>query len=399
VKLPQLRIHRLYLIQLGCSGLGIAISLYLLLHHTRVKLGIQDASSFCSFGKLADCDIVNVSRFSEVAGVPLASIGAFYFFFLLVMGFLFPPRHPNYEVARKVLVGLSTLALMVDLILLIGIQWLQLGSFCLLCILTYGANLGYLIAGAVHPAPLSSTKVLKELSNAKIGFAVLCLAFFGASLTFFPSWIQSHSGGWEQKQKALSELLQKWKALPSIDFPADSSDGVWGADGAKIQIVVFSDFQCPFCRKSAFTLHTLLPSFKDTVRVTFKHFPLDSACNPAVAQAMHPYACSLARLAVCAQKKGKFWDFHDTVFFKIPETVFQEGWENIRLALQTLFSESEIEACLRSDESLQKVRADTELGLRTGIQGTPATFINGKAVSIPLDIDVLGKIVQAESGI
>lgn len=384
---------------MGCSGLGIAISLYLLLHHTRVKLGIQDASSFCSFGKVADCDIVNVSRFSEVAGVPLASIGAFYFFFLIMMGFLFPPRHPHYEVARKGLVGLSTLALIVDLILLIGIQWLQLGSFCLLCILTYGANLGYLIAGAFHPAPLTSEKALKEFSVVRVGIAVLCLAFFGACLTFFPSWIQSRSGGWEQKQKAISELLQKWNTLPAVDFPEDGSDGVWGADGAKIHIVVFSDFQCPFCRKSAFTLHTLLPSFRDTIRVTFKHFPLDSACNPAVPQPMHPYACSLARLAVCAQKKGKFWDFHDLVFLEIPESVFQEGWGNIRSALQPLFSESEIEACLSSEESLQKVRADTELGLRIGIQGTPATFINGKAVSIPLDIDVLRKIVQAESGI
>ncbi|NBX77391.1 MAG: vitamin K epoxide reductase family protein [Proteobacteria bacterium] len=102
---PQIR--KLHLIQIVAACLGTALSIYLLVHHTRVNLGIQDSSSFCSFGGLADCD-VNVSKYSEVAGVPLAAIGAIYFFVLLILGLLVPPKNPNFQIVGRFLAWLSS---------------------------------------------------------------------------------------------------------------------------------------------------------------------------------------------------------------------------------------------------------------------------------------------------
>lgn len=394
------KIRPFYFIQLACAASGMALSIYLLVHHTRVKLGIQDSSSFCSFGRMADCDIVNVSRFSEVSGVPLASIGAVYFFFLLILGILFSPKNPLFKALSGFLMGLTSLALFIDLILLVGIQWLTLKSFCLLCILTYVANLGHLLANyrinTLLPSPKNGVS-WKNLKKSQTVILLLGVLVFMGILSFLPSWIESRSGQDSNQRKALvSDFFNQWPQLPSKNIPISAGDASFGNPNAKLKITVFSDFQCPFCRKAAFSLHSLLPSFKEDIYLTFKHFPLDSTCNPIVPSPMHPFACSLARLGVCAQEKNRFWDYHDTVFMKVEDSDLLSGWDSLRTKLNDIFSADEFDRCLQSDSSLSGVKKNIQEGIELEIKGTPATFVNGRVLSIPLDLETLKKLIELE---
>lgn len=402
-------IRRLYLLQIVSALLGTILSVYLLVHHTRVKLGIQDSSSFCSFGRLADCDVVNVSKFSEIAGLPIASIGAIYFSLLLILGIFIPPKNPNFHLVNRFLAWLSLIALMVDLILLIGIQWLVLQSFCLICILTYVANFSHLAANFKRTTLENKSHLVQNLFWGREpwsfkGFSitrfilVLCfVGVFSGLILLLPSWIEFKSGYSSHQKEAVSSFLSEWANKPIKDISIGPNDGVYGNPNAKVKIIVFSDFQCPFCRKTAFTLHTLLPSFKNELLLVFKNFPLDISCNPLVQRKMHLYACSLARLAVCAREKGKFWDYHDKVFMDIDEQELEGEWDIVRKKLSPIFRETEIDDCLRSASSLGQVQKDIDLGIQLGIQGTPAIFINGKTVSIPLDLETFKKIIALEN--
>ena len=87
-----------------------------------------------------------------------------------------------------------------------------------------------------------------------------------------------------------------------------------GPKDAKITLVEFSDFQCPFCARAYPTINQLMKDYDGKVQLVFKHFPLIS---------IHPRAQKAAEAAECAKDQGKFWEFHDALF----ET--QNDWANL----------------------------------------------------------------------
>lgn len=403
MKLPSKNISQsVHLTQLVLALLGLVVSVYLLWHHTQVKLGVQDSLSFCTFGRLSNCDVVNASRFSEIGGVPLAALGVAYFAALFILGSFFPPKKAGFKLSLQLMIGLATLALVFDLFILVQVQWLALRSFCLMCILTYFANLGHLIGGLILfkaravPSSVKSKEEWKGLSQEGLRwlislFSIVLCTTLSVSL---PPFLFSKANSVEQNQSALKEFIAQWGTLAPVDIPVSESDGSYGNKDTPLKIILFSDFQCPFCRKTAFQLHAILPSFKDKVSVVFKHFPLNPSCNPAVSHMMHPHACSLAKLAFCANQKGRFWDFHDSVFFKLKDEDFSDGWDKLREVTSGIFQDNQIEACLASPEAEKQITSDVNAGLEIGIEGTPAVFLNGRPISFFLDAQGLNEILK-----
>jgi protein-disulfide isomerase len=111
---------------------------------------------------------------------------------------------------------------------------------------------------------------------------------------------------------------------------------------------------------------------------------------------MHPFACSLARLGVCAQAKNRFWDYHDKVFMDVEDADLVSGWDNLRSKLSSIFTSEEFDNCLQSDSSLMGVKQNIQEGIDLEIKGTPATFVNGRTLSIPLDFETLKKLIDLE---
>src|SRR6185369_10636032 len=85
---------------------------------------------------------------------------------------------------------------------------------------------------------------------------------------------------------------------------SQASDASFGPANAKVQVVEFSDFQCPYCSRAATVVHQIKEKYGDKVRFTFRQFPLP----------MHPNARIASEAALAANSQGKFWEFHDRLF-------------------------------------------------------------------------------------
>ncbi|MCW1892341.1 MAG: DsbA family protein [Candidatus Uhrbacteria bacterium] len=146
-------------------------------------------------------------------------------------------------------------------------------------------------------------------------------------------------------------------------------DHVKGNANAKVTLIEYSDFECPYCAKHNPSIDQALKDFPNDVRVIYRHFPLS----------FHPNAQKAAVASECAAKQGKFWEMHDGLF-KMAETegLTIEGMR--KLAGDLKLNTGDFNTCLDGDETLARVEADYNGGVAAGVSGTPGTFVNGKIV-------------------
>ncbi len=152
-------------------------------------------------------------------------------------------------------------------------------------------------------------------------------------------------------------------AARKIEIPADSP--AKGPKTAKVTIVEWSDFQCPFCSKAIPTLKQIEQTYPKDVRVVFRHQPLPFHNNAKLA----------AEASMAAHEQGKFWPYHDKLFAN------QQALD--RASLEKYASEvglkvDKFKAALDSGKFRSKVEADSSAGTSVGANGTPTFFINGR---------------------
>lgn len=167
-------------------------------------------------------------------------------------------------------------------------------------------------------------------------------------------------------------------ARPELDedsvypVPIGSSPTRGPAD-APITIVAFSDFQCPFCARGHETMEELRSLYGDRIRFVFKHFPLPG----------HPAGALASRATFAAAEAGKFWQFHDAVFEFGSR---YDGRDLLAIGNRLGISQVALEQAMTSDNNDAIIEADIDLGIRLGVTGTPAYFINGRPIvgALPL---------------
>jgi len=138
-----------------------------------------------------------------------------------------------------------------------------------------------------------------------------------------------------------------------------------GAPDAPVEIVVFDDFECPYCAKSVPLFKQVLETYPGKARLVFKNFPLK----------MHKNARAAATAALAADRQGKFWPLHDLLFenynklnpLKIRELAEQAGLDMARF-----------DQDLNDPALQQQINADLQEGQKVGVSGTPTVFINGR---------------------
>lgn len=174
-------------------------------------------------------------------------------------------------------------------------------------------------------------------------------------------------------------LADRWDSARAEDLAESPGDFTRGPEDAPVTLVEFSDFQCPFCRNGSRAVEEVLEGFPGRVRVVFKNFPLDTACNLEMTQQIHPFACRAAVLARCAGAKNPelFWKAHDA-FFRADELS-----EDVlfRVPRELGLDANEIEACMAAKAPLAKVKEDVALARKLGVTGTPTFFLNGRRLS------------------
>ncbi len=169
----------------------------------------------------------------------------------------------------------------------------------------------------------------------------------------------------------------------NVEVKVDSkTDHVRGNSKAKLAIVEFSDFQCPFCQRFVPTIQQVLKEYGSKVRFVYKHFPLDS---------IHPWARPAALASECASEQGKFWEYHDALFARQDE-FGTDFWE--KLAGELKLNVDKFNACVSSGKYASKVDLDYEQGLASGVRGTPYTVIGNIPVSGAVPFEQLKAVID-----
>lgn len=138
---------------------------------------------------------------------------------------------------------------------------------------------------------------------------------------------------------------------------------------AKVMIVEFSDFQCPFCGQVQGTLKSILAKHADNVALAFRDMPVTQ---------LHPQAQIAAEAAHCAIEQGKFWEYHDLLFAD-QSALDRNGLLSKAQKLQ--MDSKQFDACLSSEKYKAQIQQDSQEGMRAGVSGTPGFFINGVFIS------------------
>ena len=164
-----------------------------------------------------------------------------------------------------------------------------------------------------------------------------------------------------------------------------------GPKDARVTIVEFSEFQCPYCARGYQTMkNQVLKEYGDRVRLVFKHFPL---------QSIHPWAepAAVATDCVFKQKPEAFWAVHDALFDSQREINAQNLKEKVIAAVaKDGIDTKALQECMDKQSTLAQVKADQQNGIENGVKGTPAFFINGCFLSGAQPFEAFKAIIDDE---
>ncbi len=175
-------------------------------------------------------------------------------------------------------------------------------------------------------------------------------------------------------------------AAPAPDVKQDVKVGdapVMGPASAKVTVVAFSDFQCPFCSRAVPTLHQIENDYKGKIRVAFKNMPLP----------FHDKAHLAAEAALAANEQGKFWEMHDKLFANqqaLDRPNLEKYAEDLGLNM------AKFKAALDSGKFKDRVDREAKEGNGYGATGTPTFFINGKKLVGAQPVDAFKTAIDAE---
>lgn len=148
--------------------------------------------------------------------------------------------------------------------------------------------------------------------------------------------------------------------------PIDSTDQIKGSLEAPVKMIVYSDFECPFCAEFADTMKKVEDNFKDKVAIAFRHYPLDG----------HPEAGQAAEASECADEQNKFWQMHDKLF--ADNKANRLGTDQYKKDASDLnLDTAKFNQCLDSGKYKNRVEEKKTEGKKAGVSGTPTIFING----------------------
>ncbi|MGW8185159.1 MAG: DsbA family protein [Candidatus Moraniibacteriota bacterium] len=162
----------------------------------------------------------------------------------------------------------------------------------------------------------------------------------------------------------------------------------FGPDDAKVKLVEFSDFQCPYCQLFQKTMNEIVAEYGDKVQFVFKNLPLE---------AIHPRAKAAAMAAECANEQGKFMEYSDKLFAN--QKIWGETKDNkafIGYASQLKLNTAQFTQCVTDEKYKDKIESDLKEANDFGISGTPAIFINDKFKNGAVDAAELKSIIDEE---
>jgi uncharacterized membrane protein/protein-disulfide isomerase len=339
--------------------------------------------SFCDVNETISCTQVYMSRFSTVRGIPVAVFGALSFVaavLLSVSGLV--ARQTVRENVPGYLFVLSTLSLAVVLYLGYA-SFFLLKAVCLLCLTTYAAVIGlFLVSGAATSFPMTTlprraSRDVRVFIGSPLALTIAVLFFAGAATTlaFFPREGATAPGQAASAttlpvptQDQRSEFERWYASQPRVPL-------IVPADGAKVLIVKFNDFQCPACGQSYLQYKPIFAKYEaehpGAVKLVLKDYPLNRDCNDAIGQTIHPAACEAAVAVRLALAHSKTDAMEEWLYTHQPAMTPP----SVRQAARDVGQIGDFD--VRYSSTLGMVKGDVALGRQLGVKSTPTFFING----------------------
>ncbi|HMV43487.1 MAG TPA: thioredoxin domain-containing protein [Leptospiraceae bacterium] len=194
-----------------------------------------------------------------------------------------------------------------------------------------------------------------------------------------------------KEQEYYAELTKKYR----IDYHmekvkqvkqnvAEKGNPSIGPDKAKVTVIEFSDFECPYCKRSQETTRQLREQYKDKIRWVFRDYPLP----------FHRNAMFAHIAANCAIEQNKYWEYFNLLFDNSDNLVKENV---ILLAEKAGLDKTKFNACLADSGKIsEEIQSDIADGQSVGVNGTPAFFINGIFVEGAQPIGAFQKIIDEE---
>ena len=402
-------VFRLQIVALVAQAMAIALHTYLSVQGFAIQLGMSSGSALCKIGAAFDCSSVAASPYSQLLGIPMSIWGlvANLLLFVLLVLWAFKWVDEIQRLGRYCLYlvfGVACVSVLMGSVSLLIIQ-----KLCIFCIGAYALSfislaaiwVGYIKSAregqrSKHQPPASVCSLwvqdFKLLFTSK---RVLFLLAVPAATFLVNKSFLSHYEAQDVKSIARA-MLREWRVNPEKDFgntPALISKGASDADTV-MQINEFADFLCGHCKRSATPIAAFTAS-RPGVQFNFYAFPLDGACNEAIARSSG-VPCFLAQLVYCAGQQQQAWPLHDLLFQHQENLYRQANVEAAQQYLQPMIEHNipsldlgPLYECAASDAAREKVAQQAALGKKLGIQGTPTIFVNNKQLDRGQVIPVL----------
>ncbi len=376
------------------SLIGFTISVYTVGHTIKVNYGLLENPSFCAVSSFIDCDAASASSYAKIFGIPSAAFGMTFYgilIFLIISGLLYNSFY--LQLHGAVIWVLSLLALLHSLVMAF-ISIFVIKTLCIMCVGIYLMNILNCIF-TKKALNKNVTNILRDLYNntrellrfkeRSIITYLVHIKITGIliiiSCLSYPS-IKKASLLDENIAFVHQKYIEHYESQTAVSIDIGDSP-VWGNKNANVTLIEFADYECPACRSAFSPLKMVLPQYRDKIRFVFKHFPLQ----------YHKNAYQASQAALCAEKQGKFWEYHTKLF---TGTLEQKDLESY--AVDVRLNRNEFNECMSRNEFNAKIENDMNMGTSAGVEGTPTLFLNGKPIKAKLTVpflnDLLTKVIN-----
>lgn len=358
----------------------------------------------CSVNETVDCAQVWQSEFAgrvhAVTGLPIAGLGlqwslvAFALSLWLIHRALTGGDTKALETSIKAWAALGFLSCIT-----FGVASARLGMLCPSCLVTYVITASYAaVAFVMLPPPRAPDlmPLLRALPRALMLAVPLHLALLYPASRTPKSGGAALSGGGELSDQqvldyfarltpveaqATADARAEWLAAKVPDFPVPPARQRFGPADAPMKLVEFTDVLCGHCRTLVAMLNELKKaSPKGRLSIEPRYFPLDGECNPHAGPPKGDgVRCLGAKVQLCLEGRPEFWDVRDALFENQSTLSQDKIWELATEKGGT--SRAELEACVKSPATAEKLQTDIAWAMAYGIEGTPLVLVNGKVSS------------------
>ncbi len=337
------------LLVLLAAAVGAPVAAWLFDVHVHVRVLDSYTGGMC--GDTPDCAVVARSPWAEWLGVPVALLGVGFFAGVLLLVVLSFVRAASEEHARRVLVLFGAAVLVCAVLLAAS---LSLDALCTGCLVLYlccsaGALGAWLWAGARSDGLGAALRRRESVELAAMFAAVVLVGLLLGDLR-------------SEELRAREEALKAGTIVPERP-ELEQPESPWlGSIDAPVKVMVFSDFQCPFCAEYTETYRRLAEEHPKLVRVEFHHF----------APPQHGESVNASRASEAAFRQGKFWGLHDLLFAH-PEDYSLRSLR--RLAEWAGLDLARYDAWMDSQESVAIVERRRAFAAAVGVFRAPTTVV------------------------